>query len=100
MELLGRRQRRTSVVFIPENEMDILFGLAHPNPSRLGCPSDELLGVLSRRERPIGDPAYEHLGQCSHCYRELRALQQASRGYKHTFARHRRLLRRLRWRVR
>jgi hypothetical protein len=99
MELQVRRQR-TSVVFITENEMDILLGLAHPNPARVGCPSEDLLGVLARRERPIGDPAYEHLGKCSQCYRELRALQQAAQGYRHTFRRHRRLLRRLGWRRR
>jgi hypothetical protein len=33
--------------------------------------------ALSRRERPIGDPAYEHLLKCSPCYREFRALQQS-----------------------
>jgi hypothetical protein len=91
-------RRKSPVVFIPEDEMDILLGLAHPNPSRVGCPSDGLLAVLSRRERPIGDPAYEHLAKCSNCYRELRALQQAAQGYSYTFARHRRLLRRLGWR--
>jgi hypothetical protein len=32
---------------------------------------------LSRRELPIGDPAYEHFSKCSPCYQELRALQQA-----------------------
>jgi hypothetical protein len=32
---------------------------------------------LSRRELPIGDPAYDHLSKCSPCYQEFRALQQA-----------------------
>jgi len=32
---------------------------------------------LSRRELPIGDPAYDHLSKCSPCYQEVRALQQA-----------------------
>ncbi|MEO8035587.1 MAG: hypothetical protein ABI837_14225, partial [Acidobacteriota bacterium] len=36
-----------------------------------------LLVSLSRRELPIGDPAYEHFSKCSPCYQELRALQQA-----------------------
>jgi glycyl-tRNA synthetase alpha subunit len=54
----------------------------------------------SRRERPIGHPAYEHVAKCSHCYREFRALQQAAQGHRHTFTRHRRLLQRLGWRSR
>jgi hypothetical protein len=57
--------------------MDLLLGRAHPNPTREGCPSRELLVSLSRRELPIGDPAYDHLSKCSPCYQEFRALQQA-----------------------
>src|SRR5689334_7983405 len=60
-----------------ENEMDLLFGRAHPNPAREGCPSPEMLRRLSRRELPIGDPAYDHFAKCSPCYKELRTLQQA-----------------------
>lgn len=60
-----------------ENEMDLLLGRAHPNPTREGCPPRDLLVSLSRRELPIGDPAYEHFSKCSPCYQELRALQQA-----------------------
>jgi hypothetical protein len=36
-----------------------------------------VLEALSKRERPIEDPAYEHLTNCSPCYREFRAFQQA-----------------------
>ena len=60
-----------------DNEMDLLLGRAHPNPTREGCPPRDLLVSLSRRELPIGDPAYEHFSKCSPCYQELRALQQA-----------------------
>ena len=70
-------QRPDASGFQIENEMDLLFGRAHPNPAREGCPTADLLRLLSRRERPIEDPAYNHLAQCSPCYRELRALQQA-----------------------
>jgi hypothetical protein len=57
--------------------MDLLLGRAHPNPTREGCPPRELLVSLSRRELPIGDPAYDHISKCSPCYQEFRALQQA-----------------------
>src|SRR5918992_1924633 len=70
-------QRPDPSGFRIENEMDLLFGRAHPNPTRVGCPSPELLKRLARRELPIDDPAYDHFAKCSPCYQELRALQQA-----------------------
>jgi len=70
-------QRSDPLRFQIENEMDLVLGRAHPNPMREGCPPRELLVSLSRRELPIGDPAYEHFSKCSPCYQELRALQQA-----------------------
>lgn len=58
-------------------EADELFGRAYPNPDRVGCPSREDLIALARRERPIGDPAYNHIKECSPCYLEGRAIQEA-----------------------
>jgi hypothetical protein len=59
------------------DDIDKVLGQANPNPTRAGCPGRDVLIALSRRERPIGDPAYEHLLKCSPCYREFRALQQS-----------------------
>ena len=70
-------QRPDPAGFRIENEMDLLLGRAHPNPAREGCPPAELLIRLARRELPIGDPAYDHIGKCSPCYQELRTIQQA-----------------------
>ena len=69
-------QRPDPSGFRIENEMDLLFGRAHPNPAREGCPPAELLMRLARRELPIGDPAYDHFAKCSPCYQELRTVQQ------------------------
>src|SRR5262245_18556572 len=69
-------QRPDPSGFQIENEMDLVLGRAHPNPSREGCPPAELLLRLARRELPIGDPAYDHIGKCSPCYQELRTIQQ------------------------
>lgn len=46
-------------------EADELFGRGYPNPDRVGCPPREVLVPLARRERPIGDPAYDHIKECS-----------------------------------
>ena len=54
------------------------MSLAHPNPERKGCPSHDMLVVLARRERPMGDPAYDHLFNCSPCYIEAVAMQRAA----------------------
>jgi hypothetical protein len=60
------------------DEIDEVFGRGNPNPDRIGCPPHEVLVALARRERPIGDPAYDHLSECSPCYLEVRALKQAA----------------------
>jgi hypothetical protein len=54
------------------------MSIAHPNPERKGCPSHDLLVVLARRERPMGDRAYDHLFKCSPCYIEAVAMQRAA----------------------
>ena len=69
-------QRPNTSGFRIETEMDLLFGRAHPNPTREGCPPPELLKKLARRELPIDDPAYDHFAKCSPCYQELRVVQQ------------------------
>ena len=84
-------QRPDPLRFQIENEMDLLLGRAHPNPAREGCPPRELLVSLSRRELPIGDPAYDHLSKCSPCYQEVRALQQADAAARAAAARQKRL---------
>ena len=60
------------------DEIDEVLRGANPNPSRQGCPSRDVLEALSRRARPIGDLAYEHLLECSPCYGEVRDMQQAN----------------------
>lgn len=63
--------------FQVEDELDLLFARANPNPTREGCPSRDVLGALARRERPMEDLGYEHLAKCSPCFKEFRAIQQA-----------------------
>lgn len=70
-------QRDAGPTFQAENEIDLLLGGAHPNPTREGCPPREALIALAHRQVPVGDPVGEHVSQCSPCYREMRAIQQA-----------------------
>jgi hypothetical protein len=64
--------------FRAQDEIDLVFSEGNPNPERIGCPSDDVLTELAGRERPISDPAYEHVARCSPCYRVMRAKQQAA----------------------
>ncbi len=84
-------QRPDPLRFQIENEMDLLLGRAHPNPTREGCPPRELLVSLARRELPVGNSAYDHLSKCSPCYQEVRALQQADAAVQAAAARRKRL---------
>ncbi len=61
--------------FPAEDEIDIVFGFAHPNPNRIGCCPEAELVELAHRRRSMDDPGYAHVGQCSPCYRRARALQ-------------------------
>jgi hypothetical protein len=63
----------------PRDEIDEVFGRANPNPDRIGCLPRDVLIALARRQRPIGDPAYEHLIKCSPCYLEVRGFQEAAK---------------------
>lgn len=58
------------------DDIDEVLSRANPNPERIGCPSRETLIELSRRALPLGDPAYEHLLNCSPCYRDCTALKE------------------------
>jgi hypothetical protein len=70
-----RREGQTRLAH--STEFDEVFGRGYPNPDRVGCPPREVLVSLARRERPIGDPAYDHIKECSPCYLEGRAIQEA-----------------------
>jgi hypothetical protein len=76
---MAKKRRKPDIDgFTAENEVDRVFAGANPNPERVGCPPRDVLVALARRERPIDDPAYDHLSECSPCYREVRAMQQAA----------------------
>lgn len=59
------------------DEIDLVLANANPNPRRIGCLTREVLLSLAARRQPLNAPGYEHLLECSECYREFRALQQA-----------------------
>ena len=61
--------------FKAKDEIDIVFGFAHPNPNQIGCCSEAELVELAHRQRSMSDPGYAHVAQCSRCYRRIRVLQ-------------------------
>ncbi len=72
------RDTRENSGFRHEDQIDDLFGAAYPNPQRSGCLGKDTLRAAARKELPIEHAAYDHLSQCSECYSEFRAHQQAA----------------------
>ena len=61
-----------------DDEIDRVLAHANPNPQRIGCLSRDALAELAARRQPLNAPGYEHLLECSECYREFRSLQGES----------------------
>ena len=59
-----------------DDEVDRVLAHANPNPRHVGCLSRDVLASLAARRQPLNAPGYEHLLECSECYREFRLLQQ------------------------
>jgi hypothetical protein len=72
------RDTRENSGFRHEDQIDDLFDAAYPNPHRLGCPQKDTLRAAARKELPIDHAAYDHLSQCSECYKEFRTHQQGA----------------------
>jgi hypothetical protein len=62
--------------FQPESVIDIVFAHGAPNPDRVGCCSEAELIDFANRRRPVDDPGFHHIMNCSPCYRRLRTLQR------------------------
>ena len=45
------------------------FAEDFPNPSRLGCPNDDLLKLLAQEPKRVADDIQKHITSCSPCYR-------------------------------
>jgi hypothetical protein len=56
--------------------IDELLASANPNPTRKDCLSLEEINEMANHKRPLDDPGYTHMQNCSPCYRELRAIRQ------------------------
>src|SRR2546428_13540477 len=48
-----------------------------PNPERKGCPGAAVLRAIASKRICMRDPAIEHVGTCSPCFRELTAMRRA-----------------------
>jgi hypothetical protein len=60
--------------------LEEVFLHASPNPSRIGCPSQEIIQAIARRTLPLSHEAFAHLAGCSECFREVKAYQLRAAG--------------------
>src|SRR4051794_35345404 len=79
LQMARDKREREPAAFRPEDEIDEVFARANPNPTRTGCPGEDILRSAARKALPIDHPVFEHLTGCSACYQEFRQLQQAVR---------------------
>ena len=47
----------------------------HPNPERIGCPSEETVRAAAEDRLPATDPARLHFADCSECFAEYRGYR-------------------------
>jgi hypothetical protein len=59
------------------------FRESFPNPSRQGCPQDEVLRLLAQKPTFVADEIQRHITSCSPCYR---TYSQFLRKMKATFS--------------
>src|SRR5207302_1753274 len=50
-----------------------------PNPERLGCPGPEVLQAMAVKGLPMRHAAFEHVGKCSPCFREVHEMRRTMR---------------------
>jgi hypothetical protein len=62
--------------FRPESVIDIVFAHGAPNPDKIGCCCEAELIEFANRRRPVDDPGFRHIMNCSPCYRRFRTLQR------------------------
>lgn len=60
-----------------DDDIDRVLAHANPNPQRVGCLPRDVLASLAARRQPLNAPGFEHLLECSECYREFRAFQRS-----------------------
>jgi hypothetical protein len=70
--------------------LDDVYSHVDANPDRVGCPPETVLIELATRVRPVTDPLWEHVIQCSPCAVEVRARHRATLSGAHLFVGNRR----------
>jgi hypothetical protein len=59
-----------------ERELDEVLSNANPNPARTGCLTRAVLTKLAHRATSLDDPRWQHLLNCSPCYRDFLVLRE------------------------
>ena len=59
-----------------QDPLEHIFLNASPNPDRIGCPTQEVLQAIARRELPLNHEVFSHVANCSECFRDIKAYQR------------------------
>ena len=67
--------RLQELLGLPDNALfDTIYSAVEPNPDRVGCPSRDSLRELAMRTRPLSDPLWDHVMECSPCRIDVREM--------------------------
>ena len=60
-----------------ENPIEEILLTGFPNPDRVGCPPSAVIEALGKKKIRRDDPAWEHIWNCSPCFREFKVIRDA-----------------------
>ena len=67
--------RLQELLELPDNALfDTIYSAVEPNPERVGCPPRDSLRDLAMRTRPLSDPLWDHVMECSPCRIDVREM--------------------------
>jgi hypothetical protein len=73
-------EKRARVALDPigeDNPIEEILLTGFPNPERKGCPLPEIIEALGNRQLGRDHPAWQHVWNCSPCYKDFKAIRDA-----------------------
>jgi len=60
-----------------DNPIEEILLTGFPNPDRVGCPPSAVIEDLGQKKIGRDDPAWEHIWNCSPCFRDFKVIRDA-----------------------
>ncbi len=60
-----------------DNPIEEILLTGFPNPDRVGCPPSAVIEALGQKKIGRDDPAWEHIWNCSPCFKDFKVIRDA-----------------------